>query len=106
MLLHNTVLTNDEQTVNYYTKKSYFHSEGNLVEIYSVNKQIFYSNSSMVEDEVLAAKLTETPFEQLTKEFKLIIEMGNYDDLAATENISEKMANELVKQIEIETTIH
>ncbi|MGG4409414.1 hypothetical protein ABER75_11840 [Niallia taxi] len=106
MLLHNHLLINGEQTVNYYTKKSYFHSEGKLVEIYSVNKQIFYSNSSIVEDEVMAAKLTETPIEQLTSEYKLVLEMGTYDDLASSENISEKKAYELVKQIEIETTIH
>ncbi|GKU84293.1 MULTISPECIES: hypothetical protein [Niallia] len=106
MLLHNHLLINGEQSVNYYTKKSYFHSEGNLVEIYSVNKQIFYSNSSIVEDEVMAAKLTETPIEQLTSEYKLVLEMGTYDDLASSENISEKKAYELVKQIEIETTIH
>ena len=106
MLLHNHLLINSEKTVNYYTKKSYFHSEGNLVEIYSVNKQIFYSNSSMVKDEVMAAKLTETPMELLTSEYKLVIELGTYDDLASSENISEKRAYELVKQIEIETTIH
>ncbi|MEY8742018.1 hypothetical protein AB9M62_21320 [Bacillales bacterium AN1005] len=106
MLLHNNLLISGEQTVNYYTKKSYFHSKGNLVEIYSVNKQIFYSNSSMVEDEVMAAKLTETPIEHLTSEYKLVIELGTYDDLASSENISEKRAYELVKQIEIETTIH
>lgn len=106
MLLHNNLLINGEQTVNYYTKKSYFPSEGNLVEIYSVNKKISHSNSSMVEDEVMAAKLTETPKEQLTNEYKLMMEMGTYDDLASTENISEKRAYELVKLIEIETTIH
>lgn len=106
MLLHNALLFPGEKTVNYYTKKSYFLSEGNLVEIFSVNKKISYSLSSMVEDEVLAAKLTETPVEQLTNEYKLIVEIGNYDDLAAIENISEIRANELVRQIEIETTIN
>ncbi|MEU2441872.1 hypothetical protein ABZ595_37675 [Streptomyces rubradiris] len=59
-----------------------------------------------MEDEVMAAKLTETPIEQLTSEYKLVLEMGTYDDLASSENISEKKAYELVKQIEIETTIH
>jgi hypothetical protein len=59
-----------------------------------------------VEDEVITAKLTETPIEQLTSEYKLVLEMGTYDDLASSENISEKKAYELVKQIEIETTIH
>ncbi|MED3965063.1 hypothetical protein [Niallia taxi] len=104
MLIHNHLLINSEQTVNYYTKKSYFYTGDNLVEIYSVNKQIFYSNSSMVEDEVMATKLTKTPMEQLTSEYKLVMETGTYDDLASSENISEKRAYELVKQIEIETT--
>jgi hypothetical protein len=41
----------------------------------------------MVEDEVLAAEITETPIDQLTSEFRFIIEMGNYDLLAEKKKI-------------------
>lgn len=102
MLLHNS----SEKTVIYYTKKSHFQSAGNLIEIYSVNKQILYPNSVMVEDEVLAAEITETPIEQLTSEYRLIIELGNLDLLAEEENISEEHANELLRKIETNTIIH
>ncbi|MCM3032915.1 MULTISPECIES: hypothetical protein [Bacilli] len=101
MLVHNS----SEKTVIYYKKKSHFQSDGNLVEIYSVNKQTLYPNSVMVEDEVLAAEITETPIDQLTSEFRFIIEMGNYDLLAEKENISEVHANELIRKIEM-TIIH